>query len=146
MVHYSATGAYNETRWVPFPEQNEEAQMALALRGGNAADWKYGRISALPLTDEIPEEAWDIAPRDWTMQLRKWGLENRALLEAEAEAAKAAGGDAGVAEGVEGGIAEAALMELGTEWDWARGKLVVFIGRSFLTTRMIEKLTDRFFA
>ncbi|KAI9632418.1 uncharacterized protein MKK02DRAFT_40720 [Dioszegia hungarica] len=130
MVHYSASGAYNETRWVPFPEQNEEAQMAMAAKGGNAADWKYGRISGLPLTDEIPEEAWDIAPRDWTMQLRKWGLENQALLEAEAEAAKAAGAGTGAVEGVEGGTAEVALMELGTEWDWARGKLVVFIGSS----------------
>lgn len=104
-MHFSSEGNFNETRWVPFPEPIEERQQSLALNAGDEEGWKFGKIDKLPLGDMVPEEAWAGAPVDWTLQLRTWTLEHIHRV-----------GDT------------SPYQQPGPEWDWAKGRVVLFIG------------------
>lgn len=58
MLHWSPSGADNETRWLPFP----------------AHDWAWDAQPAaadLPHSDDVPAEAWAAAPEQYTALLER---------------------------------------------------------------------------
>lgn len=58
MLHWSPSGADNETRWLPFPSADFE--------------WDAQPASAdLPHSDEVPAEAWLAAPEQYTALLER---------------------------------------------------------------------------
>lgn len=59
MLHWSPSGADNETRWLPFPSADYE--------------WDAQAPSSdLPHTDEIPAQAWLAAPKQYTALLERF--------------------------------------------------------------------------
>lgn len=67
-MHWSPSGADNETRWLPFPLSQEE--------------WdEQPASSELPHTDFIPPEAWVDAPFQYTAALERAALESSPFTE-----------------------------------------------------------------
>lgn len=132
MIHFSPSGAYNETRWIPFPEEQEEAQQRAMQNGISAKGGPYGKIAELSINGQVAEGAREGAPRAWTRELREWAGARGEVVEADIV-------------GEEGGEGESLGFELGGhgEWDWARGRLVLFIGEYSWIGRVLarDKLT-----
>jgi hypothetical protein len=82
MMHFSPTGAYNETRWNPFPRE-PTGEMAVELK-----------MKDLPLDELVPDDVLALAAPQYTLELAS-------------------------GRGTEGD----------TAWDWARGRLILFVGK-----------------
>ena len=81
MLHFSPTGAFNETRWIPFPKE-PTGQLAVELK-----------IKDLPLDEFVPDEVLKQAAPQYTLEL-----------------------------------ASGRGTEEDRAWDWARGRLILFVG------------------